>query len=273
MTIQEKMQFMHSNPVISWHEHAWFKPGTLELDIPRLEKDLETLDVLGIDQMVISNPVNFDKHCSPELFMTANNTVYEAIQRYPDMLYGMAFINPGYHDAMIKEIERCVNDLGFVGIKLYHQYFMDDPAQFALVEKSIALDVPVLMHSAAVTDAYTKNAQPRLSNGVHMANIAKRYPEATLLMGHIGGGGDWQWSVKAIADYPNVYADMSGSVHDRPLMEESVKYLGADRILFATDGTWDAATSKILGAKISDEEKKTILAGTAFQRFLKKAKK
>ena len=273
MTIQEKMQLMHNNYVISWHEHVWFKERTLETDIARLEKDMETIDILGFDKMVISNPIVYDRHCSPELFIAANNSTYEAIQRYPGRLHGMAFINPGHHDAMIKEIDRCINDLGFVGVKLYHQYFMDDPVQFALVEKCIELDVPILMHSGHGTSPGAMTSQPRCSDGVHMANIAKRYPEATLLMGHIGGGGDWQWSVKAIADYPNVYADMSGSVHDRPLMEESVKYLGADRILFATDGTWDAATSKILGAKITEEEKKTILAGTAFQRFIEKAGK
>jgi len=273
LTIQEKMHLMHNNPVISWHEHVWFKEHTLELNIPRLERDMETIDILGIDKMVVSNPITFDKHCPPELFTAANNTTYEAIQRYPDKLYGMAFINPAHHNAMIKEIDRCINELGFVGVKLYHQYFMDDPVQFALVEKCIELDVPILMHSGYSQHPSEINEAPRCSNGVHMANIGRRYPEATFLMGHIGGGGDWQWSIKAIENVPNVYADMSGSVHDRPLMEESVKYLGADRILFASDGSWESAVAKMLGSDITDEEKKTILAGTAFQRFIEKAGK
>ena len=87
-------------------------------------------------------------------------------------------------------------------------------------------------------------------------------------MAHIGGGGDWQWSVKAIADCPNVFADISGSISDRPLMEESLRCLGADRLLFGTDCVWDSSVAKILGADISDEDKKTILAGGAMLRFL-----
>ena len=118
-------------------------------------------------------------------------------------------------------------------------------------------------------DPATRARQPRISDGVQMANIAKRYPEATFIMGHIGGGGDWQWSLKAIADTPNVFADTGGSVMDRAQIEEAVGYIGADRIIFATDGTWAAGTAKILGADISDAEKKTILNGTAFRRFLK----
>ena len=273
MTIQEKMQFMHNTPVTSWHEHVYYKAGTLSLDEVHLADDIAHMDTLGIDRMVVSNPIATDRHCPPESFIAANNIVYEATKLYPGRVYGMAFVNPGYHDAMLKELERCVKELGFVGVKHYHHYFMDDPAQFALVEKCIELDIPVLMHSAAATDPSTRRAQPRLSNGVHMANLGRRYPEATLLMGHIGGGGDWQWSIKAIQDVPNVYADMSGSVHDRPLMEESVRYLGADRILFASDGSWESATAKILGSDISEEEKKTILAGTAFNKYIERVGK
>ena len=150
---------------------------------------------------------------------------------------------------------------------------MDNPAQFPMIEKCIELDLFILMHSAKGTDFETNFMQPRLSNGVHMANVAKRYPEADFLMGHIGGGGDWKWSVKAIQDTPNVMADIGGSVHDRPMIEEAVKILGADRLVFATDGPWSSGISKVLGADISDEDKKTILAAAKFARFVEREAK
>lgn len=272
MDIREIMKFMHENPVISWHEHVHGENGVLDkLDVAAADKQMEVIDTLGVDRIVVSYPIPADRHCPPEKFIKANDTVYQATKRYPGRVYGMAFVNPGYHDAMLKELDRCVKELGFVGVKLYHQYYMDDPAQFALVEKCIELDIPILMHSGHAMDPSTRMRQPRLSDGVHMANIARRYPEATFIMGHIGGGGDWQWSIKAIADYPNVYADISGSVYDRPLLEESVKYLGANRLLFATDNGWSSSVSKLLGADISDEDKKTILKGGDFERFIEKA--
>ena len=268
MTIQEKLQFLHSTSVISWHEHVYFRQGTSHVDLEKLESQLQVLDLFGVNRIVVSRPLGQYRHCTPEQCFETNNMVSEAVRLHPDRISGMAFINPGYHDAAMAELERCVKDLGFVGVKLYHHYFMDDPVQFALVEKCIELDIPILIHSGHVTDPCTTKMQPRISDGVHMANIARRYPEANFIMGHIGGGGDWQWSIKAIADTPNVYADMGGSVHDRPLIEESVKYLGADRILFATDGAWESGIAKILGADITDDEKRTILAGPAFQRYL-----
>jgi predicted TIM-barrel fold metal-dependent hydrolase len=92
-------------------------------------------------------------------------------------------------------------------------------------------------------------------------------------MAHITGGGDWQWQLKGIADVKNIYTDFSGSVIDAPVIEETVRILGADRILFGTDGTLFAGIGKMLEGNISIEDKKKILAGGAYDRFIQKAKK
>ena len=274
MTIQKKLQFMHNNPVTSWHEHMFGTGAGLRGMVPELvENVVQTMDTLGIDKIVTCLPVSYDSKVGPEDFARANNYTYDCIKRYPKRVYGMCFVNPGFRDAMLDEVDRCVNELGFVGVKLMHQYFMDDPAMYPLVEKCIDLDIPIYMHTAHLMDPLSRSKQPRCSDGVHMANIARRYPEGTFIMGHLGGGGDWQWSLRAIADTPNVFTDIGGSICDRPLVEESVKHLGADRILFATDGSWSSTVGKLLGADISDDEKKTILAGTAFQRYLTRTRK
>lgn len=273
MNITETMKLVRDNPVTSWHEHIQYESHVGKPNYEFADNFVKNMDLLGIDKVVASVPIAADKHCPPEKFIAANNLMYEMTQRYPGRVYGQAFLNPGYSEATVKEIERCVKELGFVGVKLYHQYRMDNPAQFPLIEKCIELDIPILMHCGIPLDPDTTKRQPRISTGVHMANAAKRYPEATFIMGHIGGGGDWQYEIKAIADCPNVFADVGGSVYDRPLIEESVRYLGADRLLFASDGGWSSSLSKVLGADIPDEDKKTIFAGAAFSRFIEKAGK
>jgi len=274
VTIQEKLKFIHENPAISWHEHVQqCGEGGKELNIAHADHQMEVAETLGIDRMVVSIPLPGDKHCPPEDFRVANDVAALAIKRYPGKVFGMAFVNPGFQKEALEEVERCVNEYGFVGVKLYHHYFMDNPVQYPLVEKCIDLNIPVLMHCGHTMDPATKARQPRISDGVQMANIAKRYPEATFVMGHIGGGGDWQWSLKAIADTPNVFADTGGSVMDRTQLEEAVKYVGAERLIFATDGTWDNCVAKILGSDISVDDKKTILEGTAFLKFLEKGGK
>jgi len=268
MDIREKMKLLHDNPVVAWHEHVC-GDDLYHLEEEMVDNCVEAMDTYGVDKVLTSKPLATYRQCPPELFIEANNRTYDAMKRHPGRLYGEAFVNPGYYRETIKELERCA-DLGFSGVKLYHQYYMDDPAQFPMIEKCIELDLFILMHCAKGTDWETNHMQPRLSDGSHMAKIAKRYPEATFIMGHIGGGGDWQWAIKAIQDSPNVFADIGGSVHNRPLIEESVKYLGADRMLFATDGPWSSGISKILGADISDEDKKTILAGKRMMHFIER---
>ena len=268
MDIREQMKLFHDNPVVAWHEHVT-GDDLYHMEAKYIDDHVEAMDLFGIDKVITSKPLATYRQCPPELFIEANNRTKEAMDRHPGRLYGEAFVNPGYYRETIKELERCA-DMGFCGVKLYHQYYMDDPAQFPMIEKCIDLGLFILMHSAKGTDWETNHMQPRLSNGVHMANVAKRYPEATFIMGHIGGGGDWQWSIKAIKDSPNVFADIGGSVHDRPLIEESVKYLGADRMLFATDGPWASGISKVLGADISVEDKKTILAGKKMLHFIER---
>jgi len=79
-----------------------------------------------------------------------------------------------------------------------------------------------------------------------------------LINGHIGGGGDWEWSIKALKNVPNVYVDTSGSVVDEGIVEMCVKYLGAERVLFGTDLSMEAGVGKILGADLTEEQRELI---------------
>lgn len=271
MEIQEKMKLMYENPVHAWHEHVWLNSNEdPTLNVASLDKYMEVADKMGFDKIVMSLPIITPKRCSVELFQAANTAVYEAMKRYPGKIYGMAYVHAGHIREALKEIDHCVQDLGMIGLKLYFDYFMDDPIQAPIIEKCIDLDIPMMMHAMRAMDPGNHRSQPLCSNGVHMANAAKRYPEATFQMGHFTIT-DWEFQLKAIAPYKNIYTDMSGSAYDRPQMERAVQMLGADRILFATDNSIVSGVGKILGADISDADKKTILEGAAFNRFLEKA--
>lgn len=263
---EDEMHLFRDNPVINWHEHVWeSKPGVLN------ESTLQNLLFAGeqthTDLFMISCPITNDQFCTPERFRLANNVVLGAVKRYPKQLRGMCFVNPGYTKEALEEIDRCRAN-GFVGVKMYHQYRMDDPVQFPIIEKCIKLDMPILMHAGKLT--YQPESQPRISHGEYFAHVAKRYPEANLIMAHITGGGDWHWQLKGMEKCPNVVLDISGSVIDSPVVEECVARIGASRILYGTDGSTSSGVGKVLAANISEEDKKTILAGTEYRHFLEK---
>ena len=177
-------------------------------------------------------------------------------------------MNPGYSREAVAEIERCVNELGMIGIKLYNQYFISDPVLHPVIEKCIELGIPILEHAGKQMSLPVD--QPFISDGTHFAKVAEKYPEAVIIMAHIGGGGDWQWSLKAIADCPNIYTDISGSVYDEGIIEQTVSYLGAERVLFGTDGSFSQGIGKILAANISEKDKIEILNNTRFSRYLER---
>ena len=262
--MQEKLKLFRENRVVNWHEHVWFdKDGGL--DMRRLDEVVRMAAATHTDMMMVSNPVlAFD--CPPELFRRCNDTVYQAMQLHPGLLQGMCFVNPGYAREACAEIKRCVNELGFVGVKMYNHYFISDPALHPVLDLCQEMDLPVLVHACKLN--FYGETQPFASHGVHFAKAAEKYPDLSLIHAHISGGGDWQWSLKALAPYPNLFTDISGSVTDEGIVEETVAYLGAKRVLFGTDMSYSACVGKLLAARLPEADKREILNNSHFARYL-----
>ena len=265
--LHPRLARMHAQRVVSWHEHLYEDFTTNELDLRQAEDLIEAGDRLGIDVMAVSRP-DPSPIVPPERFRMYNDAIYEATRRWPGRFVGFAFVDGGFSAEAVHEMRRAVEDLGFVGVKLYHQYRITSPVMRPIIETAIELDIPILLHSGKLTRA--PEMQPFLSDGMYIAEAARRYPEATFHMGHIAGGGDWDWQIRAVAGVPNVYADLAGSVYDAGLVEKSVRLIGAANLLFATDMSLTQSVGRILSADISDADLTTILDNPRFARFLRK---
>lgn len=218
---------------------------------------IEAADALGIDKLCSSIPVTGSAAPTPEEVRECNDGVLEAMRRYPDRILGYCFVMPGYRDEMMDEIDRCL-DAGMMGLKLYNQYKYSNPVVFPIAEKAIECRIPILGHAGHATDPPTQAAQPNLSDAADFAALAQRYPEVMLIEGHLGGGGDWEWSIKGLRDCPNVYVDTSGSgVNDR-MIERCIRELGAERLLFGTDMTMEGGVGKVLSADLTDSQRQDI---------------
>jgi predicted TIM-barrel fold metal-dependent hydrolase len=79
-----------------------------------------------------------------------------------------------------------------------------------------------------------------------------------LIVGHINGGGDWEWTIKALRDCPRIHVDTSGSVLENDTIEMCIRELGHERLLFATDQTMEGGVGKILGARMTDRQREDI---------------
>ena len=229
----------HSNP--NWSE-----------DDRRL---IDAADKLGIDQLCCSI-VPTQRPSTPEIFRQCNEWVAEGMRRFPGRVLGQCFVNPGYTKEALAEIRRCV-DLGFIGIKTYNDYRVTEPVYFPIAELAIELGIPLLSHAGHTT--WLSAPQPRISDGGHIAELGRRYPELLLICAHVTGGGDWEWTIKALRNAPTVYLDTSGSNIDEGVVEMATRILGADRLLFACDMSMTASVGRMRGAEISEADKKKIL--------------
>jgi predicted TIM-barrel fold metal-dependent hydrolase len=241
---------------IDAHEHVGLG-GTIESQI-------DFADRLNIEKLVISRPINEElgKEVTPEEFRKCNDSILEAMKIHPYRYLGQVYVNPVYAKESLEEIKRCT-DLGMVGLKVYNQVKINDPLFYPIIEKMIDLNMMILMHAVTAIGfaghrSKYGNQQPNASAAGDFIEAAKRYPEAMFQYAHTGGGGDWEYTCKAIKDYPNIYVDTSGSNNEGNMIDFVLKCVGEDRLFFGTDSSYYQGVGVILSSNLTDNQKKKI---------------
>jgi len=233
---------------------------------------IDAADRLGIEKLACSVPIIGGRWATPDEVRACNDGMLAAMRAHPDRILGYCFLNPGYGREALAELERCVVGEGFIGVKLYNQYKINDPVQFPIIERTIELGVPILVHAARLVRAEDVASQPLTSHAADFVDVGRRYLEAMFIEGHIAGGGDWQWTLKVLRDAPSsVYLDTSGSVMDSGILERCVRDFSAERLLFATDMTMEGNVARVRDADISEQQREQIFFRN-FEKILARRK-
>ncbi len=250
--------------LIDAHAHVWGSPEKEDDPWGRDKLFVEAMDAVGIDIAVVSN-LGTPRPATVEGFQKCNRDMLAALKEFRGRLWGYAYVNSGYSKEAVAEIEYCLEaDEDCIGVKLYNEYQISDPAVRPVIEKCIELDVPILEHAGH--SLVNAEAQPNITDSAHAAALGRLYPEVKLIVAHLGGGGDWEWEIKELRDTsPNVGADTSGSVTDEGMIEYAIEILGADRLYFGCDMSVTAGVGKFMSAKMSDEDRNKI----ASENFLR----
>ncbi|MBL8241609.1 MAG: amidohydrolase family protein [Bryobacterales bacterium] len=240
--------------VIDAHTHLPFRlhPGPIDADRALIDAAAR----LGIHQLCCSilspeRPVTLDG------FRKANRALASVTKHFPGKVLGYCFVNPGYGARALEEVRHYVENEGFIGVKIYNDYLATDPVVSPLLELAAKLRVPILHHAGHTS--WLPSPQPNISDGGHIAEAARRFPETILICAHLCGGGDWEWTVKALRNAPTAFLDSSGSVADEGTIEMAVRVLGADRVLFGTDLSMTASAGRLRGAQIDALTRRKIL--------------
>jgi len=239
------------------HVHVW--KGREEKDMEAMAKACE---LYGVDKIFISGLAG--ELPEPDAIDEINDYTLKYMKRYPDLVEGYCTVNPR-HEACMNTLRRCVEDGGMIGMKLWIVTKCDDPLNYPFFEKCIEYDIPILLHAWRKTIGQLRYE----STAENVANIARRYPEANFIMAHIAG--NCYSGVKPVVDCKNVYIDFSGSVFRADDIEYTVKWVGAERIVFGTDmpGSYLVNEGQVMEAQISDEEKEMIMWKNTARLFYK----
>lgn len=186
-----------------------------------------------------TSPVYFP---SPDDVSLGNDEMLALQEQEGDRVRSYVTVNPNDGEHALAEIERCLAR-GAVGIKLAASRRADDPLLDPIANEAAHRRVPILQH----VWQHRRRDWPgqEASDGVELARLAARHPDVSFILAHIGGGGDWQHTLPAIAGVPNVYVDLSGSGVDRGMLDRTVAAVGASRMLWGSDLTMETGLAKL----------------------------
>lgn len=191
-----------------------------------------------------------------------NDVAYECMKEDPDFISALCYINPRNLNSL-EELEHNL-DRGMVGVKLWTATYCNDPLVYPIAEKCIERNKPILIH----TFNKTVNKLPCESRAEHVADLARRYPELTVVMAHMGGAAFQELPV--IKKLTNVYVDFSGGVNRADDLPYALELLGSKRIMFASDAPVGIHPSygQLMDAKLTQEEFDDIAWRNADKVFL-----
>jgi len=196
-----------------------------------------------------------------------NDIVARTVKLHPDRFAGIAALpQAAGTDAKfcVNELERCVTELGFVGLKINpdpaeganETPHMGDEYWYPLYEKMVALDVPALIHGGP----FRFSREPELGYFpgeeavaawaiLRTPRVFEDFPALKIVVGHGGGYIPYQagrgraFRLNAQRNNPSLesfddsmrrlYYDTV--LYDQDAMDLLVKVVGVDRCLFGSD--------------------------------------
>jgi uncharacterized protein len=234
----------------------------VEGDTPeaRMEVLVRHMDRLGIERVILSQGYDqYIKNPTPEQVRIENDRVMRAVRHFPDRAYGSVYLSPTNVEFCLEEFDRCVRDGPMVSVgELETDVRCNSPALDPIVERAVALRVPILQH----TWIKSNGSDPGESTPYDLVELAKRHPDAQFICGHTGG--TWELGIRIIRDVKNICAGIAGSDPTSGFVEMAVRELGADRVIYGSDAggrSFASQMAKVIGAEIPDSAKELILGG------------
>jgi len=259
----------HPTPSFLEHEmfsslRRWMGMTVLPASIP-LDFTIGALRQAGVDKGLIS------AWWGPGGPLLSNDEVAAHCAAHPDLLVGVGAVPVHRPMEGVRELRRCVEELGFVALRVLPWLWErppDDRRFYPIYAACVELGIPVCLqvgHTGPMMPSEYGRPIP------HLDRVALEFPSLTLVGGHIG----YPWTDEMIAlatKYPNVYIDTSAYKPARfpPALVEFLRGHGRTKVLFGSN--WPmiapaAALEQVDALGLDDETTGLFLAENAARVF------
>jgi predicted TIM-barrel fold metal-dependent hydrolase len=233
---------------------------------PPLSLTIDALDAADIRIGLIS------AWSSPAGMLIANDEVAGWVAEHPDRLAGLAAVDLNRPVPAVRELRRCVTELGFKGLRLRPWLWEAPPTDrryYPLYAACVELGVPFCTqvgHTGPLRASETGRPIP------YIDQVALDFPELTIVCGHVG----YPWTEEMVAvarKHPNVMIDTSAYTAKR-LPRELVEYMrtgsGRHKVLFGSNWPMIApahALAELDSLELDDETRELYLGDNARRVF------
>lgn len=206
----------------------WTKAPVPTQELP-VAMTLAAMDQGAVDKSLISAWV------APHQVMIANDEVAGFVAQAPERLLGVGSVDIRKPMAAVREIRRCVRELGFKAIRVLPWLWEVPPTDrrfYPVYTACCELGVPFCTQIG-----HTGPLMPsEVGRPIYLDQVALDFPELVIVAGHIG----WPWTEEAIAvasKHESVYIDTSAYTVKRypAALVEYLRGHGRSKVLFGTN--------------------------------------
>ena len=232
------------------------------------ENQLRVMRERGSDLTIFSPQASGMEHHHPDPEIAVawaeacNDLVHRVTELFPEQFAGVCQLPQtpdGNLDACVRELRRCVEELGFVGCNLnpdpsggdWTARPLTDPFWFPLYEAMTELDVPAMIHVSASCNpnahtlgAHYLNADTSVFMQLVLGDLFAEFPDLRLVIPHGGGAVPYHWGryhgLAARLERPplerlldNVFFDTC--VYHQPGIDLLGRVIPATNVLFASE--------------------------------------
>jgi uncharacterized protein len=165
-------------------------------------------------------------------------------------------VNPNFGDSAFDEIRRARRDFNMRILKIMpsiYQIHLLGPLASRLMDTARDLGMVVNIHSGS-----------EISHPLAIGGLARRYPDLTILMDHMGYREWTSDAIEVARDNPNVYLGTTIAAVEPITVERAVREVGPERVVFGSN--WpnvyaDLAAEAIRRRKLGAEVEALIFGG------------